>query len=55
MLVKVFFFLVIVLVKARFLDSYATDPKFKTALLTTVKQKTFVQNFSSQSAIAAEK
>jgi hypothetical protein len=54
MLVKVFFFLVRVLVKARFLD-LATDPKSQTVLLTTVKQQTFVENFSSLGAITAEK
>jgi uncharacterized membrane protein YbaN (DUF454 family) len=54
MLVKVFF-LVRVLVKARFLDSKVTDPKFQAVLLTTVKQQTYVQNFSSQGAIPVEK
>jgi hypothetical protein len=47
--------LVRVLVKARFLDSKATDPKSQTVLLTTVKQQTYVENFSSLDAIAAEK
>jgi hypothetical protein len=55
MLVKVFFFLVRVLVKARFLDSKATDPKSQTVLMTTVNQQTYVENFSSLGAIAAEK
>jgi hypothetical protein len=32
-----------------------TDPKFQTVVLTTVKQQTYVENFSSLSAIAAEK
>jgi hypothetical protein len=48
-------FLVRVLVKARFLDSETTDKKSKTVLLTTVKQQTYVENFSSLGAIAAEK
>jgi hypothetical protein len=49
------FFLVRVLVKARFLDSQATDPKSQTVLLTTADEQTYVENFSSLSAIAAEK
>jgi hypothetical protein len=31
------------------------DPKSQTVLLTTVKQQTYVQNFSSLGAIGAEK
>jgi hypothetical protein len=49
------FFLVRVLVKAKFPDSWATDPKSQTVLLTTVKQQTYVENFSFLGAIAAEK
>jgi hypothetical protein len=52
---KIVFFLVRVLVKARFPDSRATDPKSKTVLLTTVDEQTFIQNFSSLGATAAEK
>jgi hypothetical protein len=33
----------------------ATDQKSQTVLLTTVKQQTYVENFSSLGAIAAEK
>jgi hypothetical protein len=55
MLVKVFFFLVRVLVKAGFPDFLATDQKSQTVLLTSVKQQTYVENFSSLGAIAAEK
>jgi hypothetical protein len=55
MLVEVYFFLVRVLVKAGFLDSKATDPKSQTVLLITVKQQTYVENFSSLGAIATEK
>jgi hypothetical protein len=43
--------LVRVLIKARFLDSQATDLKSKTVLLTTVNQQTYVENFSSLGAI----
>jgi hypothetical protein len=42
-------------VKTKFLDSKATDPKFQTVVLTTVKQLTYVQKFRSLGAIAAEK
>jgi hypothetical protein len=49
------FFLVRVLVKARFPDSQATDPKLQTVLLTTADEQTYVENFSSLGAIAAEK
>jgi hypothetical protein len=52
---KIVFFLVRVLVKARFPDSQATDPKSQTVLLTTADEQTFVQNFSYLGAIAAEK
>jgi hypothetical protein len=52
---KIVFFLVRVLVKARFPASQATDPKSKTVLLTTADNQTYVQNFSSLGAIAAEK
>jgi uncharacterized protein with ParB-like and HNH nuclease domain len=48
-------FFVRVVVKARFLDSLATDPKFLTLLLTTLNQQTYAQNFSSLAATAAEK
>jgi hypothetical protein len=52
---KIVFFLVRVLVKARFSDSQDTDPKFQTVLLTTADKHTYVENFSSLGAIAAEK
>jgi hypothetical protein len=52
---KIIFFLVRVLVKARFPDSQATDPKSQTVLLTTADEQTHVENFSSLGAIAAEK
>jgi hypothetical protein len=52
---KSVFFLVRVLLKARFLDSKVTDSKFKTVLFTTRYQRTYVENFSSLGAIAAEK
>jgi hypothetical protein len=52
---KIVFFLVRVLVKARFPDSQATNPKFQTVLLTTADEQTNVYNFSSLCAIAAEK
>jgi hypothetical protein len=52
---KIVFFLVRVLVKARFPDFQATDPKSQTVLLTTANEQTYVQNFSSLGAIAAEK
>jgi hypothetical protein len=52
---KIVFFLVRVLVKARFPDSHVTDPKFQTVLLTTADEQTYVENFSSLGAIAAEK
>jgi hypothetical protein len=52
---KIVFFLVRVLVKARFPDSQATDPKSQTVLLTTADEQTYVQIFSSLGAIAAEK
>jgi hypothetical protein len=55
MLVKVYFFFVRVLFQARFLDSLATEPKSQTVLLTTVKQQTYVENFSSLGAITAKK
>jgi hypothetical protein len=54
MLVKVYF-LVRVLVKARFPDSWVTDLKYQSVLLTTVKQQAYVENFSSLGAIASEK
>jgi hypothetical protein len=53
--IEIVFFLVSVLVKARFPDSQATDPKSQTVLLTTADEQTYVQNFSSIGAIAAEK
>jgi hypothetical protein len=52
---KIVIFLVRVLVKARFPDSQAMDPKSQTVLLTTADEQTYVQNFSSLGAIAAEK
>jgi hypothetical protein len=52
---KIVFFLVRVLVKARFPASQATDPKSQTVLLTTADEQTYVQIFSSLGAIAAEK
>jgi hypothetical protein len=52
---EIVFFLVRVLVKARFPDSQATDPKFQTVILTTADEQTYVENFSSLGAIAAEK
>jgi hypothetical protein len=52
---KIVFFLVRVLVKARFLNSQATDPKSQTVLLTTADKQTYVENFSSLVAIPAEK
>jgi hypothetical protein len=53
---KIVFFLVRVLViKARFPDSQAIDPKSQTILLTTADEQTYVENFSSLGAIAAEK
>jgi hypothetical protein len=52
---KIVFFLVRVLVKARFADSQATDPKSQTVLLTTADEQTYVENFSSLGAKAAEK
>jgi hypothetical protein len=52
---KSVFFLVRILDKARFLDFKATDPKSHTVLLTTADEQTYVQNFSSLGAIAAEK
>jgi hypothetical protein len=52
---KIVFFLVRALVKARFPDSQATVPKFQTVLLTTADKQTYVKNFSSLGAIAAEK
>jgi hypothetical protein len=53
---KIVFFLVRVLVKARFPDSQATDPKSQTVLLTTADEQTYgEQTFSSLDAIAAEK
>jgi hypothetical protein len=52
---KIVFFLVRVLVKVRFPDSQATDSKFQTVLLTTADEQTYVENFSSLGAIAAEK
>jgi hypothetical protein len=54
MLENSFFFLVRVLVKAKFQDSWATDLKSKTVLLTTVNQQAYVENFNSLGAIAAE-
>jgi hypothetical protein len=52
---KIIFFLVRVLVKARFPASQATDPKSQTVLLTNADEQTYVQNFNSLGAIAAEK
>jgi hypothetical protein len=52
---KIVFFLVRVLVKARFPDLQASDPKSQTLLLTTADEQTYVENFSSLGAIAAEK
>jgi hypothetical protein len=52
---KIIFFMVRVLVKPIFPDSQATDPKFQTVLLTTADEQTYVENFSSLGAIAAEK
>jgi hypothetical protein len=52
---KMVFFLVRVLVKARFPDSQATDPKSQTVLVTTADEQTYVENFSSLGSIAAEK
>jgi hypothetical protein len=54
---KSVFFLVMVLVKARFLDSKVTvtDSKSKTVLFTTRFQRSYDENFGSQGAIAAEK
>jgi hypothetical protein len=52
---KIVFFLVKVLVKARSPDSQATDPKSQTVLLTTENEQTYVENFSSLFAKAAEK
>jgi hypothetical protein len=52
---KYVFFLVRVLVKARFPDSKATDPKFLTALFTTRFQRSYVENFSSLGAMASAK
>jgi hypothetical protein len=52
---KIVFFLVRILVKARFPDSQATDPKSQTVLLTTADEQTYVENISSLGAIAAEK
>jgi hypothetical protein len=52
---KIVFFFVRVLIKARFPDSQATDPKSQTVLLTTADEQTYVENFSSPGAIAAEK
>jgi hypothetical protein len=52
---KIVFFLVRFLVKARFPDSQATDPKSQTVILTTADEQTYVENFSSLGAIAAEK
>jgi hypothetical protein len=52
---KIVIFLVRILVKARFSDSQATDPKSQTVILTTSDKQTCVENFSSLGAIAAEK
>jgi hypothetical protein len=52
---KIVFFLIRVLVKARFPDSQATDPKFQTVLLTTADEQTYFNNISSLGAIAAKK
>jgi hypothetical protein len=52
---KIVFFLVRVLVKTRFPASQATDPISQTVLLTTADEQTYVKNFSSLGAIAAEK
>jgi hypothetical protein len=52
---NIVFFLVRVLVKARFPDSQATDPKSQAVLLATAEEQTYVENFSSLGAIAAEK
>jgi hypothetical protein len=48
-------FLVRVLIKARFLDSKATDAKFLVVLFTTRCQRNYVENFSSLGAIVAVK
>jgi hypothetical protein len=52
---KFVFFLVRVLVKARFQDCQATDPKSQTVLLAIANEQTYIENFSSLGAIAAEK
>jgi hypothetical protein len=52
---KIVFFFVRVLVKGRFSDSQASDPKSQTVLLITADEQTYVENYSSLGAIAAEK
>jgi hypothetical protein len=52
---KIVFFFVRILVKAKFSDSQATDSKSQTVLLTTADEQTYVENFSSLGALAAEK
>jgi hypothetical protein len=52
---KIVFCLVRVLVKARFPDSQATDPKSQTDLFITADEQKYGENFSSLGAIAAEK
>jgi hypothetical protein len=52
---KSVFFLVKVLVKARFPDYMATFSKSLTVLFTTRYQRNFFENFRSLGAIAAEK
>jgi hypothetical protein len=44
-----------VLLKVRFPDSKATDLKFWTVILTTRYERTYIENFRSLSATAAEK
>jgi hypothetical protein len=48
---KTVFFLVRDLVKARFPDFQATDPKSQTVLLTIADEQTHVENFSSLGAM----
>jgi hypothetical protein len=54
MLVKVFFF-GMGPGQGQIPELLATDQKSQTVLLTTVKQQTYVENFSSLGTIAAEK
>jgi hypothetical protein len=48
---KSVFFLVMVLVEARFPDSKVTDPKSRTVLFTIKYQRNYVEIFSSLGAI----